>query len=109
MKQTEEYKQGFTDGNMSAFDEAKELGDFPIGVSQWKAVGIKYKYDKYFNIEWDMPSAKQLHQAIGRRVALEDEVRAEFKECIEEIDFYGWDENTQRQIKDKMLNNIEKK
>lgn len=24
----------------------------PIGVSQWKAIGQKYHYDKYFGIVW---------------------------------------------------------
>jgi len=41
--------------------------EIPMGVSQWKEMGIKYGYDKYFNIKW------------------EEEKREEETNCAEEV------------------------
>lgn len=45
--------QSKEESNSPEKQDSSETPKAPIGVTAWKQMGIKYGYDKYFNIKWE--------------------------------------------------------
>lgn len=68
----------------------------PMGVSQWKNHGIKFGYDKYFNINWDMP--QEIKPPLFESIHLKD--------LVPEVTYYGLAETTKDFSNINRVNNI---